>query len=165
MRGNRSTLLPPPTPQNTPSPSTKRLFNCTGMGEEKRNWAICTLESKHTHLHTHVIHRHCFRAKISVKTFRRKALVPTVCSVKDWSAVYGPCGASVRRGPRLVYSWGGVSCRPSFSHFSIEFGTTTIIMTFLLEPGFPRVVALFPPPVLFFFYFVFFVVFCLFFFT
>lgn len=56
MRSNRSNLLP------SLPPPTKKLFNCTGDGrswigkrgeEEKKNWAICTLESKHTQRLTH----------------------------------------------------------------------------------------------------------------
>ena len=51
---NEEQQSPPPTP---PHKETIQLYNRGWeVMDRKRNWAICTLESKHTHvIHTHTL--------------------------------------------------------------------------------------------------------------
>lgn len=70
----RSNSLPPTPPHK----ETIQLYNRGWeVMDRKRNWAICTLESKHTHvIHTHTGFFYSGRQDL-VYTFKRKALVPT----------------------------------------------------------------------------------------
>lgn len=106
MRSNRSNLRP-----------TKKLFNCTengGVSDRKKNWAICTLGSKHTHgMHRHWLllewttrsNMHIQEESFSTNKltemsffFVLKTRVEALC------ASHAMTGPRVQRGFRLVYT-------------------------------------------------------------